>query len=159
MVYNADEIFAIGVEIEKNGKAFYDASAKNVENEEMKQFLRGLANWEQKHVELFKKMQSEIPPKLQATYDPYGELQLYIKAAADSHIFIKNKNMEKLAAKCKNIKDILNMAMSFEKDSVVLYSAMRNMVPEDLGQSHVEKLINEELQHISMLKQKLNELS
>ena len=49
--------------------------------------------------------------------------------------------------------------MDFEKDSVVLYSAMRSMVPEDLGQNHVEKLINEELQHISMLTEKLNELS
>ena len=76
---------------------------------------------------------------------------MYLKAAADSHIFVANKEISALVANAKSPLDILHMALSFEKDSVVLYTTMKNMVPDHLGKKDLEKIINEEITHISFI--------
>jgi len=40
MVYNASEIYAIGIEIEKNGRAFYHACAQTTGNPQVKKLWR-----------------------------------------------------------------------------------------------------------------------
>lgn len=54
--------------------------------------------------------------------------------------------------------EVLRTAMQFEKDSVVLYISMKEQVPENLGRAKVDKLIREELKHVSMLQEKLDAL-
>jgi rubrerythrin len=80
---------------------------------------------------------------------------MYLKAAADSHIFVANKEISALLANAKSPLDILHMALSFEKDSVVLYTTMKNMVPEHLGKKDLEKIIDEEIVHISFITRKI----
>lgn len=161
IVYNAEEIYEIGIEIEKNGKAFYEAAAEKAEDPDIKIFLNDLAVWEDQHITLFEILRSELTDKISAenAFDPDNEAHRYMKAAAESHIFIKDLNIGEIVAGCNTPADILNVAVRFEKDSVVLYNTMITLVPESLGKEKIEKLINEELKHVAMLHQKLEELS
>lgn len=159
-IFNADEVYQIGVEIERNGRDFYRIAAEQAENPEMSKFYNDLAHWEEKHIELFEKFRSDLPDKAgeEALFDQDNQKHLYLKAAADSHIFRKNLNISTLVKGCKSPKDFLNIALQFEKDSVVFYNTMITLVPERLGKDKVEWLINEELSHISILYEKLNSL-
>ncbi len=159
-VYNAKEVYEIGIEVEKNGKAFYESAAEQTEDPDVKKFLDNLAEWENSHVALFKDLLEELTgeEKEENVFDPDNEIYLYLKAAADSHIFRKNLNISKIVSGCKDSIDILNVALQFEKDSVVLYNTVIDLVPADLGKEKVEKLIKEELSHISLLHRKLEEL-
>ena len=82
LVYNAEEIFQMGVEIEKNGLAFYTAAAKAAKNEQAKKLCEELGSWESKHVALFENLKAQLPASAghEPVYDPDDELGLYLKA-------------------------------------------------------------------------------
>jgi rubrerythrin len=158
--FNADEIFQIGAQIESNGKKFYETIAKNTSNPSVQKIFLDLAQWESKHIELFKKWKDELPDSAKRgdLFDPNQELQLYLKATADSHVFLKNKDIPQLASTCKTPIEALELAVTFEKDSVVFYTTMKKPVPEHLGKSKIDSLIDEEISHIFILTQKKKEL-
>ena len=159
--YNAEEIYEIGIQIEKNGKAFYRAAAEKATNKDVKRLLGDLAQWENAHVELFTELKKQLPSDLRD--DPSLDLDqqkvLYLRAAADSHVFTGQANPEELVKTCEGPLDVLRIALGFEKDSVVLYTAMKDLVPERLGKETIEKLIQEEISHIAMIHDWMEKLS
>jgi rubrerythrin len=161
MNFNAREIFDIGVQIEVNGKAFYEAAAKKVAETAMKEFFLELAAWENTHITLFGELRDALPKGAGNVplFDPNDEAAMYLQATADSHVFVKNKDMVGLVAGCKGPMEILDLAMTFEKDSVVYYTTMKKVVAPNLGQEKVDRLIDEEIKHISMLSQRKAKLA
>ncbi len=158
--FNADEIFQIGVQIEQNGQRFYDMAARNCSDPSAQKLFLDLARWESKHVGLFEKLRKRLPHSGKGGdfFDPNQELHLYVKAAADSHVFLKSEDIPELVSKCKTPIEALDMAVAFEKDSVVFYTTMKKLVPEHLGKNEIDTLIDEEISHISTLTQKKKEL-
>jgi rubrerythrin len=158
--FNADEIFQMGVQIEANGQKFYETVAKSTPDPSAQKIFLDLGRWESEHIELFKKLRQRLPAsaKQEDLFDPNQELHLYLKATADSHVFIRNKDIPELAAKCKTSLQALDLAVAFEKDSVVFYTTMKKLVPEHLGKSEIDTLIDEEISQIFILTQKRKEL-
>ncbi len=119
-----------------------------------------LSRWESKHIEVFEKLRQELPDSAKGgdLFDPDHELHLYLKATADSHVFIRNKDIPELASKCKTSIEALDLAIAFEKDSVVFYTTMKKLVPEHRGKSEIDTLMDEEISHIFILTQKKREL-
>jgi rubrerythrin len=159
-ILTADELFGIGVEIEKNGRLFYASAASNAAGSSIRQLLNELAQWEKAHIEIFTSLRNKLPPqaKNENLYDPSDEISLYLKATADNHVFIKNSNMEALAGGCKTPREILNIALSFEKDSVVFYASAREAVADGAGKAEIEQLIHEELTHIGFITRELQKI-
>jgi len=157
-LYNASEIYAIGIEIEKNGRNFYHACAQVTQNAQVKKLCEELAGWEDQHVALFEALKASLPEEseLQAVFDPEEEYTLYLKAVADSHIFMINRDVSELVQKAETPKALLEMALTFEKDSVVLYAAMLKMVPDALGKRDIEQIIEEEIRHVSIIRNQLD---
>jgi rubrerythrin len=158
--FNADEIFQMGAQIEANGQTFYEAVAKSTPDPSAKKIFLDLGRWESEHIKLFTKLRQRLPASASQDdlFDPNQELHLYLKAAADSHVFIKNKDIPELAARCKTSIQALDLAVSFEKDSIVFYTTMKKLVPEHLGKSEIDTLIDEEISHILILTRKKKEL-
>ena len=161
MNFNAREIFDIGVGIEVNGKAFYEAAAKKTAETAMREFFLELAAWENTHIELFGELRDALPIGAGnvPVFDPNDEAALYLQATADSHVFVRNTDMVALVAGCKGPVDIIDVAMTFEKDSVVYYTTMKKVVSKDLGQDKVDRLIDEEIKHIGLLSQRRAKLA
>ena len=161
MNFNAREIFDIGVQIEANGKAFYEAAAKKTAETSMREFFLELAAWENTHIKLFDELRDALPKGAGnvPVFDPNDEAALYLQATADSHVFVRNTDMVALVAGCKGPVDIIDVAMTFEKDSVVYYTTMKKVVAKDLGQDKVDRLIDEEIKHISLLTQRRAKLA
>lgn len=156
----ADDIFRVGVQIETNGKLFYETAAKQTQETRAKELFKELADWENQHIELFEKLRLQLPEtaKEENLFDPGSELEMYIEATADSHIFIKNKDIASLVSTLKTPREVLDLAITFEKDSVVFYSAMKKAIPESFGKGRMDTLINEEIKHIAMLAQQKEKL-
>ncbi|MBD3391688.1 MAG: hypothetical protein GF418_06480 [Chitinivibrionales bacterium] len=161
VMYNAEEIYQIGVEIEKNGESFYRAAVESTDSPDAKDLFEGLADWERGHIALFEELKAGLPPdvKTDDMPDPDEEKARYLKAAADSHVFVQNKDINELVADCEDAVAILKLAMGFEKDSVVVYTSMKDMVPKNYGRDTIDRLIAEEIQHVAMLQQKIEALS
>jgi rubrerythrin len=150
----------MGIQIETNGQRFYETVATHTSDATVRKLFSELSRWEFGHIDLFNKLRQALPDssKKGDLFDPNQELQLYIKATADSHVFLKNKDMTDLASRCKTPSEALDLAITFEKDSVVFYTTMKKVVPEDFGKRQIDFLIDEEINHISILAQKRREL-
>ncbi|MFW6170583.1 MAG: ferritin-like domain-containing protein [Planctomycetota bacterium] len=159
-MFNANEVYQIGVEIEKNGKEFYLAAASAAEDPETEKLFRDLSAWEDTHVALFETLQQQLPAEGGGfdVSDPDGEMTRYLKANADSHVFVINTDMSQLVQDCGSPDEVLKLAVRFEKDSVALYSSMKNVVPEDMGRETIDRLIQEELSHVSFLQTRIESL-
>jgi len=158
--FNADEIFQLGIQIETNGKQFYETVAKNTEDPSVKGLFSELSKWESQHQQLFENLRKALPDsaKKETLFDPDGEQSLYLKTMAESHVFVRNRDVAGLASRCKTSAEALDLAIAFEKDSIVFFTTMKGIVPEHLGKDKIDLLINEEIKHISILTQKRQEL-
>jgi rubrerythrin len=158
--FNADEIFQMGLRIETSGKEFYATVAQNSSDPAMQKFFSDLSRWESEHIHYFDRLRQALPgsAKRGASFDPGEELLLYLQASADSHVFLRNKDIQKLASQCKTPLEVLELAIAFEKDSVVFYTTMKKVTPEEFGKKEIDLLIDEEVGHIALLHQKKKEL-
>lgn len=159
VAFNVDEIISIGIEIEKNGHEFYTKAARNAKLPSVKKLLETLASWEKEHLIAFDKIKKGLPSETDES-GWYADEQAhgYFKAAADSHVFVKNSDIDKLVNQCENELQVLEMALTFEKDSVVLYQTLGALVnPAFGGKAELEEVIKEELMHISVIQEHIQE--
>jgi len=155
---NADEIFEIAEQVERNGAKFYRAAAKKLSA--LRQVLLDLAAQEDEHRKTFQDMRAQLTSKQQQpdVFDPDGQAQMYLRAMADGHIFdIKADPAKKLSGKLKP-QDILKMALGIERDSIAYYVGLKEYVPPRAGKDKIEDIIKEEMRHIAVLNEKLTAL-
>jgi len=155
---NADEIFEIAEQIEKNGAKFYRAAAQKFS--EVKQLMLELADMEDEHLIIFQNMRAQLTSKEQQpdVFDPEGQAQMYLRALADGHIFdIKADPAEKLSG-IKNPHGVLKMALGIERDSIAYYVGLKEYIPPKAGRDKVEDIIKEEMKHIIVLSEKMADL-
>lgn len=155
--YSADEIFEMAEQIERNGASFYRRAAELAQRADVRDLLNELAKMEDSHEAMFASLRAQLSAEASqaSTFDPYGEMSLYLQAAADTHIFNVRKDVRELLTGKETIEDILNMAIGFEKDSIVFFLGMHDYVPENLGKKEMGVLVEQEMQHLTDLSKQL----
>ncbi len=155
--FNADEIFEIAEQIEVNGGKFYRRAAESFDKEETRNLLKGLARMEDRHKATFAEIRENLLTKERQppVYDPYDEAVLYLRAFAGGHVFRLDVDVDAFFTGDETLEDILHKAIGLEKDSIVFYVGIRDLVPEDLGKDKIDRIINEEKQHIVILTKEL----
>jgi rubrerythrin len=155
--FNADEIFEIAEQIEVNGGKFYRRAARLFDADEIQDLLNGLARMEDQHKRTFAELRENLLSKEQqgTAYDPYDEAVLYLRAFAGGHVFRTDVNIDDFFTGNDTIEDIIRTAIGLEKDSIVFYVGIRDLVPETLGKGKVDQIIKEEKQHIVILTKEL----
>jgi len=150
--FNADEIFEMAGQIERNGALFYRKSAELIADPAGKKLLLDIAAMEDEHEKTFADLRAGLSEKEKVTtvFDPEGEISLYLRALADTRVFF-----EKKIDNTSSIKDILKEAILAEKDSIVFYLGMKEMVPENFGKAKIDAIIKEEMTHIKLLSKEL----
>lgn len=159
--FNFQEVFAIGLEIEKNGNAFYEKAAAKSGHPGVSKLFNELAAWEKEHISVFTRLldkAAEASPAVEA-YEPFGDAQAYLAALAGGHIFLSNVDIDAVVAKCATPQQALSTALQFEKDSVVLYLSIASLVPPSLGREHITRLSDEELKHVHILLNQIAKLN
>jgi len=151
MDFNADDIFEMAEQIERNGAAFYRKAAAGIDDPENSKMLLDLAAMEDEHEKTFSGIRAQLTAEERETsvFDPEGEASLYLKALADTRVFFEK------TVDVTSMVSILKEAITAEKDSIVFYLGMKDLVPEKFGKSRIDALIREEMAHIRLLSQEL----
>lgn len=153
-VYNGDEVLEIAQQIERNGERFYRHAADIVTDETARKILTQLAEWEVRHKAIFAELQKGMSSE-QLTdpgwYDPNHEGAQYLQMIAGSEVFRSDLDPETVLPAGSDACRAFEVAIGLEKESVVFYTAMRNVVPETLGREQLEAIIDEELKHVRIL--------
>jgi len=149
--FNADDVFEMAEQIERNGAAFYRQAAEDIPDPDAEAFLLDLAAMEDNHENTFAEMRKKLTEKEKAAtvFDPEGEAAGYLKALADTRIFFEKE------IDTSSLQAILKAAILAEKDSIVFYLGMKDLVPDELGQSRLDGIIKEEMSHINLLSRRL----
>jgi len=154
MAFNADEIFEMAEEIERNGAKFYREAAVKAPDRKTKDMFLGLAGMEDGHLRTFHEMRAALRDREKGatTFDPDNEAALYLQAMADTKGFEGMRSpAEKLTGK-ESMQELFEIAIEAEKNSVVFYVGLKGMVDARAGRDKVEGIIREEVGHVALLR-------
>jgi rubrerythrin len=157
--FNVDEIFEMAEQIERNAAGFYREAAKRAfDGAAQKKFI-DLASMEDGHLKIFQEMHKQLNPqdREQSTFDPDSEAVMYLQAMADSHGTEGKKDRRTKLTGKESIKEIFEIAVDAEKNSIVFYTALKEIVSAT-GRDKVDAIISEELGHLAILKTQLTQL-
>ena len=149
--FTADDVFEMAEKLERNGAQFYRKAAENADDSEAKAFLIRLAEMEDAHEKTFALLRSNLSGKAKAAtvFDPQHESALYLRSLADTKVFFEKE------IDLSSMREILKAAILAEKDSIVFYLGMKDLVPDKLGKDKLDEIIKEEMGHIRILSKEL----
>ncbi len=161
ITFNADEVFEMGMDVEKNGEAYYNKAAELATDPEVKKVFEYLAGEEKNHWETFKQLRDGLTGDIaaQTVMDPDGVNELYLDALVRSRLFSSEREAEQAAENAKDAVAALKGALTFEKDTILFFSMMKSMTRGDLGADKIDLLIAEEQKHIVRIAKEIDKIS
>ncbi|MFA4984632.1 MAG: ferritin family protein [Candidatus Omnitrophota bacterium] len=149
-IFSGSEVIELGIEIEKNGRDFYNALATKSKSEDSRATFLKLATEEEKHLEAFNGMleRAGSSDMVESYSDEYSG---YMRALASESIFTRKDKGRQIAAGVKTEAEAIELGIGFEKDSILFYEGMKKAVPE-YDHKVIDELIAQEQSHLRLLR-------
>ena len=147
--FSSTELIDIAVGIETSGAAFYDVLANSAGDKKAREAYKYLADNEREHIKIFQNMNagaSEYPSPESYT-EEYAD---YLGTLVDSAVFVNDKAARKMARQVANEAEAIEIGIRAEKDSILFYSAIRDLVRRT-DSKLIGKVIEEERSHLTNL--------
>jgi rubrerythrin len=159
--FNAGEVFRVAIEIEENGRKFYEESRKNIESAEVRALFADLALQEIEHKRKFETLLAQLPPESTAptVWDPQNETDRYVKMMADDHVFGSSAGVKDHVERIRDAADALKLAIEFEKYSVLFFLGIEDAVSSAKDRELIKSIVKEEQEHLRRLTLELRKLS
>jgi rubrerythrin len=157
--FNAEEVYRMAEQIERNGIRFYRKAAEQTDEESSRNVLQNLAEMEANHERTFAAMRQELNPseKTPTTADPDDEGMLYLQAAAEGKVFDFNADPAAEIQSGASLEQMLRQAIRLEHDSIAFYTGMKEMMQSAADRQKVDHIIREEVGHVTMLTRMMGE--
>lgn len=152
--FSAEETLKIAIEIEENGKQFYEGMVPEVEEPELEDLFQDLAVQEVNHKNTFREMLGEAELERGEDINSllYGSLEdSYLKALADSKIFNPANENIQAAKRAGGRDELLTIAISLEKDTILYYYEILELGKSSEDRDLIKKIIEEEKSHVRRL--------
>lgn len=161
--FDPEQVFILAKRIEENGARFYRKAADMVESEEARKLLLSLAGWEDEHRDFFESLRTDIHGLepvdyrkfISRLFAPDDETVRNIQEWADSNIFLPDEDLSDRLKGDESLRDILEMAIQFEKDSIVFYTGLKQAMNVTKESDALAMIIKEEMRHLSVLNREL----
>ncbi len=148
-MFRASEMLQMAIEIERAGLAFYDACVEAADDKRVSEAFQFMAGEEKRHIEVFKHMEEPLAHyELPETYP--GEVQAYMRALIQERVFAGPELGAEQAQATKNPFQAIAVAIGLEKDSILFYEAMKQLVRSSEAEA-IDEVISEERTHIRRL--------
>ena len=128
--FSVSEAIEQAVQTERLGYKFYSSMAKKFEkNESFKKLFDTLAQKELRHEKAFSELK-----EITGDEEPegWGDVSQYLRAIVESEFFLgKNKSLPSLEH-VESIGDAVNFAMGFERETLLYFHEIRNIIKEKI---------------------------
>lgn len=157
-LFNADEIYEMAEQIERNGAKYYRRAAEFTKDTDAEETFLGLADMEDDHEKTFADMRAKLTEEERkaTTYDPEDLSGKYLQALADGRVFDMSKDPASQLTGEESISDVLHTALGMEKESIAFYAGMKMYVSDAMGRDKIEDIIKEEFSHITLINLLIN---
>jgi rubrerythrin len=146
-MFSLEEILDLGIRIEKNGEKFYREAQKQVALEELRILLTRLAEDEVEHVGFFTRKKEAIKSKPEDAEVEKQASAILQEILGDQTFSLKQVDPSDL----KTIDDLLDLAIEFEKDTILFYEMLSAIATTDDTLKGLQEIIQEENRHVAML--------
>jgi rubrerythrin len=144
--WSPQEILEIAEKVERHGQSLYELLESKTEDEKLKKVWIFLKEQEIRHQKVFRDMLAD-DHSFKVKEFGTGEYDAYIEAIASEYIFTPQVIEDKLNAEFGSDLEAVNFALGMEKESVLVYTALKEYVIED--HRHIlDKIIDEEKKHV-----------
>lgn len=154
--YNAQELMQLAIQIEKNGKKYYQAMTEKADNPKVKDIFTFLAREEQNHLDTFVGIRNKIIEN-EADYavaDEYqtAEMYAYVEAMSDGQVFPNTLSYADVIKEIKTDEQAICHAITFEKDTILFFYEIMSMFKgNESAKAIIEELIRQEKTHVVRL--------
>jgi hypothetical protein len=109
---------------------------------------------EDSHLLIFHEMRQGLTDreKEATTFDPDNEAALYLQALADSKGFEGMRARGQKLTGNESMPEVYEIAIEAERNSVLFYVGIKEMVAAPAGKDKVENIIREEIGHVAQLR-------
>jgi rubrerythrin len=153
--FNAHEVLSMAVRIAENGHRFYARGIEVCQGAPTRALFERLSETWAKHAAHFRHVADSdgLQDQLDATSEltPAWDVELYLQAMVDTQVFDHRTRFEDELSCDLTADAVLAKAIGFEKETVLFFLGMQQLVPERLGRDVVSRLIDEEMRHIAEL--------
>lgn len=156
LTFNVAEILEIAQQIERNGQTFYTRAAEGARSEQQQRLLENLASMEREHERTFGAMQSRLGSAARDGSEMDPQVASYLRAIVEGKVFSTQPDLEALSG--AGIVSILKTAIELEKDSIVFYLGVEQLVMNAHDVKTIDEIIREELGHVAILSDTLHEV-
>jgi rubrerythrin len=147
--FYGNELINIAIGIERRGIAFYDVLARSTQSAKAREVFLYLVGMEREHIRIFQDMLDEAD-RFEVPENYAGEYAAYLQALVDSAVFTDDAVTSELATHSENDAAAVELGINAEKDSILFYYELREMLPEP-GRATVDRIIAEEKLHLRQL--------
>jgi rubrerythrin len=144
--YSAKELIDIAIGIERRGIIYYDVIARSTEDDQARTVFEGLARMERVHLATFQHMLDDIG----GARVNEGEEEGYIATLLEDAVFTDDSVTADEAARADTDLKAMDLAINAEKDAILYYYELRDLLPAELA-SLVGRILGEEKRHLAQL--------
>jgi rubrerythrin len=144
-----DEIIEIAMRLEERGEMFYSAAAEKAPTADVKALFKDLAVQERYHRRAFQQMGRGVV-ELALSPEQWDQFQAYTGALLRQSFFDKAEGALSQAVEAIDEQDALQAALGFEKETLLFFHELRNVV-RGPAQQAVDRIVEEERRHIQRL--------
>jgi rubrerythrin len=157
-MFDSIELVKYGIQVEKNGRDFYDLASKNVKAERVRQVFEFISNDEQHHIAIFEGILTRVNANSRPAEYLTEEYMEYLSALMELTVFTKPKQGYEIAKTMRNDKHALELSVGLKKDSILLYTEMKRSLPIE-HRDELDNLISQEQDHFKRLSDTLKGFS
>ena len=140
------DIYSFAMQMELDGKAFYENLARQTKDEQLRQVLMMLAEEEQKHYDIFKNLKAGKGPSMLTGENIHTKTLNAVK-----NIFVELSNNNRHPEFTKDERSIWAEAMKIEEKSEQFYREKANQESEPQQKTLLTMIANEERNHIYLI--------
>lgn len=151
-VYSVNEIIEMAVQIERNGYAFYHEATKRKDlDAKTLEFISNLRDQELNHEQTFLSLRDDIDMSVLELSQDWEMVAAYLKTIVDGRIFNDEFSAIKKATEAKDLVEVLDNAITFEKDTLLYFHAISDAISSERAKLVLRRIINEEVSHVLYL--------
>ncbi len=150
---NADEIFEMAEQIERDAAAFYTRAAALATSNHARQLFQKLADMENDHILVFQTMKAHLNAHgwTSSKNEPDQPLKSNWALLAMLSASGVGQDLENRFSGKHTSEELIRIALEFEKDTIIFFLSMQQMLSRPGDRKRIDALIKEELGHVLSL--------
>ena len=142
------ELIEIAIGVEQRGIAFYDVMARSADETGAARVFEHLVTMERQHLQMFQAMLGNPDEIKSPAVSPDSEA--YLKSLLAAGVFTDDLATSEMATRVNSDLEAVELAIVAEKDSILLYCQLREMMFE-AACATFDRVMAEEKKHLEQL--------